>query len=54
MRINDELIEILREFKEKASAIGVKQFIIQTHFQSPLEVTPTPGKLSGKSFLPDG
>lgn len=40
MRINDELIEILREFKEKASAIGMKQFIIQTHFQSPLEVTP--------------
>ena len=40
MRINDELVEILREFKEKASAVGVKQFIIQTHFQSPLEVTP--------------
>ena len=40
MRINDELIDILREFKEKASAIGVKQFIIQTHFQTPLEVTP--------------
>ena len=40
MRINDELIEILSEFKEKASAIGVKQFIIQTHFQTPLEVTP--------------
>lgn len=40
MRINDELVEILREFKEKASAAGVKQFIIQTHFQSPLEVTP--------------
>ena len=40
MRINDELVEILREFKEKASAIGVKQFIIQTHFQTPLEVTP--------------
>lgn len=39
MRINDELVEILREFKEKASAIGVKQFIIQTHFQTPLEVT---------------
>ena len=33
MRINDE-------FKEKASAVGVKQFIIQTHFQTPLEVTP--------------
>ena len=40
MRINDELVDILREFKEKASAIGVKQFIIQTHFQTPLEVTP--------------
>lgn len=40
MRINDELLEILREFKEKASAIGVKQFLIQTHFQTPLEVTP--------------
>lgn len=40
MRINDELVDILREFKEKASRIGVKQFIIQTHFQTPLEVTP--------------
>ncbi len=40
MRINDELIDILRDFKEKASAIGIRQFIIQTHFQTPLEVTP--------------
>ena len=40
MRINDGLVDVLREFKEKASAIGVKQFIIQTHFQTPLEVTP--------------
>ena len=40
MRVNDELVEILREFREKASAAGVKQFIIQTHFQTPLEVTP--------------
>ena len=40
MRINDELVDILREFKEMASAVGVKQFIIQTHFQTPLEVTP--------------
>lgn len=39
-RINSELTTILREFKEKASAIGVSQFYIQTHFQSPLEVTP--------------
>jgi lysine 2,3-aminomutase len=40
MRIDDGLIEILKNFKEKASKIGVKQFVIQTHFQSPLEVTP--------------
>ena len=40
MRVNDGLIHILKEFKEKASTVGVKQFVIQTHFQSPLEVTP--------------
>lgn len=40
LRITDDLITILRDFKEKASRIGVSQFIIQTHFQSPLEVTP--------------
>jgi lysine 2,3-aminomutase len=39
-RITPELTEILAEFKEKASKIGVKQFVIQTHFQSPMEVTP--------------
>ena len=33
-------MEVLKEFREKASAVGVKQFVIQTHFQSPLEVTP--------------
>lgn len=44
MRINDELIAILREFREKASLAGVQQFIIQTHFQSPLEVTPESAK----------
>lgn len=40
LRITDELVAILRDFKNKASLIGVSQFIIQTHFQSPLEVTP--------------
>ena len=29
MRINNELVEILRTFKEKASVIGIRQFIIQ-------------------------
>lgn len=40
MRINDELIGILREFREKAAGAGIRQFIIQTHFETPLEVTP--------------
>lgn len=39
MRVDDELVEILRGFREKASHLGVRQFIVQTHFQSPLEVT---------------
>ena len=39
MRINDELITILSEFKEKAIKIGITQFFIQTHFQTPLEIT---------------
>jgi lysine 2,3-aminomutase len=39
-RITPDLLEILRDFKEKASKIGISQFYIQTHFQSPLEVTP--------------
>ncbi len=39
-RINDNLIEILDDFREKALKIGIKQFIIQTHFQTAMEVTP--------------
>jgi lysine 2,3-aminomutase len=39
-RVTPELINILDDFKKKASAIGVKQFVIQTHFESPMEVTP--------------
>jgi len=39
MRIDDELIAILKEFRDKASKIGIQQFIIQTHFQTPLEMT---------------
>jgi lysine 2,3-aminomutase len=39
-RINSGLIEILSEFKEKASRIGFKQFVIQTHFVSTMEITP--------------
>ena len=39
-RISLGLIKILKDFKEKASEIGVKQFLIQTHYESPMEVTP--------------
>jgi lysine 2,3-aminomutase len=39
-RITPQLAEILKEFKEKASGAGISQFIIQTHFESPMEVTP--------------
>lgn len=39
-RITPELVKILADFKARASAIGIKQFVIQTHFQSPMEVTP--------------
>jgi lysine 2,3-aminomutase len=39
-RITPELIKVLKEFKRKASEIGIEQFIIQTHFESPMEVTP--------------
>ncbi len=40
MRVTPELVEILRECKEKASAVGIRQCYVQTHFQSPLEITP--------------
>jgi lysine 2,3-aminomutase len=39
-RISLNLVKILKEFKEKATQIGIKQFLIQTHFESPMEVTP--------------
>ncbi|MCB0805202.1 MAG: KamA family protein [Bacteroidales bacterium] len=39
-RITDSLIAILRNFKEKAARVGFKQFVIQTHFESAMEVTP--------------
>lgn len=39
-RITKNLADILANFKAKASKIGIKQFVIQTHFQSPMEITP--------------
>lgn len=39
-RVTPELAKILSEFREKAEKIGISQFIIQTHFVSPMEITP--------------
>jgi lysine 2,3-aminomutase len=39
-RIDEELVDILRDFRKKGMKAGIRQFIIQTHFQTPLEITP--------------
>jgi len=39
-RVTPELVEILSDFKQKACQIGIRQFVIQTHFESPMEITP--------------
>jgi len=39
-RITHELIAILSKFKEKALKIGIQQFVVQTHFETSMEITP--------------
>jgi lysine 2,3-aminomutase len=39
-RITPELTRLLAEFREQATRVGIRQFIIQTHFESPMELTP--------------
>lgn len=39
-RITPELVELLSRFRKEASEAGVRQFVIQTHFVSAMEVTP--------------
>ncbi|MHA7109724.1 KamA family radical SAM protein [Sunxiuqinia elliptica] len=39
-RITPELIRILAAFKSKALKVGIRQFVIQTHVESPMEITP--------------
>jgi lysine 2,3-aminomutase len=39
-RISSEIAKILADFRLKAVDIGIQQFIIQTHFESPMEITP--------------
>ncbi|MBN2346687.1 MAG: KamA family protein [Candidatus Aminicenantes bacterium] len=39
-RITARLVSILADFKQQAVQAGISQFIIQTHFESPMEITP--------------
>jgi lysine 2,3-aminomutase len=52
-RVTPELAAILARFKERASEVGVRQFVIQTHFESPMEVTPE-AKLAVQRLLSAG
>jgi len=39
-RITPGLIRVLSEFREKALTVGISQFVIQTHFETAMELTP--------------
>ncbi len=39
-RITENLTRILADFKARAAKVGIKQFVVQTHFQSAMEITP--------------
>jgi len=39
-RVTLKLANILKDFRSRALEIGISQFLIQTHFVSPLELTP--------------
>lgn len=39
-RVTPELVDILVGFRERALEAGIQQFVIQTHFESPLELSP--------------
>ncbi len=43
-RVTEKLIGILTQFKSEAIKLGIKQFVIQTHFESAMEVTPEAAK----------
>lgn len=39
-RITSNLIEVLAQFRTNGQREGIRQFIVQTHFESPMELTP--------------
>jgi lysine 2,3-aminomutase len=47
-RINKRRVAVLRKFRERASELGIRQFIIQTHFSTSMEVTPEAEVAVGK------
>ncbi|MBL7006578.1 MAG: KamA family protein [Spirochaetia bacterium] len=52
-RINKRRVAVLKQFREKASEIGIRQFIIQTHFSTAMEVTPE-AKIAVEKLLAAG
>ena len=40
MRVTVQLANLLKRFREKAEVHGIRQFVLQTHFQSSMEITP--------------
>ncbi len=47
-RITPDLARVLADFKHDASEEGVQQFVIQTHFESPMEITPEAREATGR------
>ena len=47
-RVTPELVEVLAAFREKAVKVGVRQFMIQTHFETAMEVTPEAQQAVGR------
>ncbi|MBN2802333.1 MAG: KamA family protein, partial [Deltaproteobacteria bacterium] len=39
-RITGHLGSILKDFKKRGLAVGIEQFVVQTHFESAMEITP--------------
>ena len=39
-RIDDNLVKMLSDFRIKAQKIGISEFVIQVHFESPMEISP--------------
>jgi lysine 2,3-aminomutase len=47
-RITAEQTAILARFKRRGQEVGIRQFIVQTHFEAPMEVTPEAREAVGR------